>query len=803
MTIAPESPTSLSKTVENASTKGHSSDDMPAVSREVLAECIKAITGRDDTPPRTGQARLLVDLADAYMRTFKTDGELAGQTLGQAPTGTGKSMAYLAPALVSAALLNQRTVISTEMISLQTQLIDKDAPVVADAVEKVTGFRPQVALLKGWSNYACSASAVDAAEQVLDETVLKAGHDKIVTLREKIRKHRDTVAPRKKDGSLDFSRVARGVVTSKADIERLDLLEWALDEAASLGEKRPDGTGDKNTYTGDITDSMLWDQVSVSSTDCIGAAKCAFADQCLPGRARDAAAEADVIVTNHHLLAVQAAKGVPVVIGSTKIGDFDHIVIDEAHGLPSIVRSQGSVEVSSRSIKRVIRSITRVLDDTDPKVRRLVTDGEAIADRVEMELAEWTAKIKPREEVIRLTAEDDPVNDTSNLIETWAKSASAMLKTAAKHTANVSTHMKVRRALNAIDGLEEAVRLVGEHDPGTARWVETVQPHFKAADQKAYPSAKYTPVDVSMMLRHNLWTAEDTEAIEAMAEAHEGDGPPPRRQLTVAALSATLPKGFAHQMGLRAPMVDYESPFDAAYGASVLYVPRAMPGSDDVEALRRPFPGKPKFDTGRHTAWATGYVVDLVEANGGSALILAATATAGRIYAKKLEEAARGRWRVLSQWDGPALRKQVADWKADVPSVLVGTKSLMTGVDAQGATLTLTVIDRPARSRSNPVDDARVEMLMSGMNMDKWSADRLVYVAEAGALLSQAAGRLIRSVDDSGMVAVLDPRLLKSSPFAYNHATRTDYLDALHRFTNKIADKEKALDWLREQRAKR
>lgn len=780
--------------------KGQTPSDIVEVSKAVLQECVRSITGRDDIPPRVGQARLLDDIVLAYAKTYASDQEIGGQVLGEAPTGVGKSLGYLVPAMTAAALLKDRSVVSTEMISLQTQLIDKDAPVVAAAVEKVTGVRTQAALLKGWSNYACTSAAVDAAEQIVGE-VAKTGHDKLVALREKVRKHNEKTAPRLADGSLDYAKIPRGVLVTTGDAQKFDLVHWALDEAASLGEKRPDGTGDKNAYEGNMNDTMLWESVSVSSSDCIGAAKCHFADQCLPMKARQKAADADVVVTNHHLLAVQAAKGVPVIIGNKNIGNFAHIVIDEAHGLPSVVRGQGSVEVSSRAIKRVSKSITRVLDDTDPKIEKLVKDGEWLGERLDEELNEWTAKIKRGEDVIRLTANDDPVNDCTQPIDAWIKHASGLLKTAEGSTANVSTHMKIRRAKNALDGLAEAVKLVSEHEPGAARWVETVKPHPKAGDQTPYPSARYTPVNVAPLLRHNLWTVEDIDATEEQAEQHEGDGPPPRLNLTVAALSATLPKGFGPQMGLRAPLEKYESPFDAAYGASILFVPRATDQAD-IDALRRDFPGQPKFDTSKHTQWAKKHVLDLVEANGGSTLVLAATATAGRVYAEALQAYSRGRWNVLSQWDGPALRKQVADWKADTNAVLVGTKSLFTGIDASGDTCTLVIVDRPARARSNPVDDARVEGIMEATGMDKWAADRLVYVADAGALLEQSAGRLIRSISDSGMVAVLDPRLLKSNKaFAYNHATRTDYLECLHRFETKIADPEKALAWLRAHKA--
>jgi ATP-dependent DNA helicase DinG len=732
---------------------------------------------------------------------------------GPAMVPTHNSFSYLTTAAAMAHVTHQRTVVSTEMISLQTQLIDKDAPVVADACEKITGFRPKTAILKGWSNFACTSATVSAAEEFI-ESSKSTGLAELQDLRDRMREHVKTM-PKNLPLSGGFKGARGRSAAPPSDREKAELIVWALDEAASLGEKRKDGTGDKNAYEGDLTDSFTWDAVSVSSADCIGASKCVFSAFCLPGKAREAAADADIIVTNHHLLAVQAATGAPVVVGSKRIGDVHHLVLDEAHGLPSIVRSQGSVEVSSRSIKRAARSITRVMQEDDPKVAEIVRKGEAIGDRVEMELDEWIARIKRGEEVFRLNEGDNPLNDTFMLIESFVNDARNLLKIVDKDP-NPGTQMKARRVRNNLDLLLEGAKKISDHQTGTARWVETVRPHTKAADQRPYPSAKFTPVDVSGLLRQNLWTFEDREAADDEKDevikvlGKDGDSytdqdtsaATPRLAVTVGALSATLPKGFAREMGLKAQLKQYESPFDDAYGASVLFVPSARPGSSDVHALSAPWATqKPKFDTGRHADWAVKYAVDLVDANGGAALVLAATATSGRMYADALRREAKGRWRVLSQWDGPALRKQVADWKADTNAVLVGTKSLFTGIDAAGETCSLVIIDRPARSRSNPVDDARVEMLVKNANMDRWAADRLTYVADAAALLEQGAGRLIRQVTDSGMVAVLDPRLLKTSPFAYNEMTRREYLGALHKFDNKIADLEKAKAWLREHRA--
>lgn len=164
------------------------------------------------------------------------------------------------------------------------------------------------------------------------------------------------------------------------------------------------------------------------------------------------------------------------------------------------------------------------------------------------------------------------------------------------------------------------------------------------------------------------------------------------------------------------------------------------------------------------------------------------------MYAEKLREHARGRWNVLDAW---SLTREaaVAQWRADETSVLVGTRGLMTGVDAPGPTCSLVIVDRIPRAAANPVDEARKEV--AAAKVGKWKADGLVYVADAAALLEQAAGRLVRSKDDKGMVAVLDPRLLKGA-IAYGGDSRAAYMDALGHFSRKTATLDRAVAYLRD-----
>lgn len=170
----------------------------------------------------------------------------------------------------------------------------------------------------------------------------------------------------------------------------------------------------------------------------------------------------------------------------------------------------------------------------------------------------------------------------------------------------------------------------------------------------------------------------------------------------------------------------------------------------------------------------------------------AVVADRGR-HARALREQIPG-LTVHSQWDGQTARV-VREWREDERSVLVGTKSMMTGVDAPGRTCQLMIIDRVPRSPSNPVDDARVEDLTARTG-DKWQADRAVYATDAALLLSQAAGRLIRSTECTGMVACTDPRLLKRSPISYAESTRALYMRQLDHFGHRFTTTADAAAWL-------
>ena len=766
----------------------------------ILNDVVEQITGDPSARPRPGQHSLSHDVLDAIV-------ERGGQVVGTASTGVGKSLAYLAPAVLLAATCGDRTVISTESLALQAQIVDKDAPMVVAAAKRLHQVAPKVAVLKGWSNYACSRSVVATAQLVLGDpysggTLSETGMTALA----------DRVDQMLIDGAAvtgPFAALVGGAGATvdldgrEASLDELaPLVSWALREHGSAAFAHP---GDKHSYPGKTTE-LTWGAVSVSPAECVGAQRCTFSDLCKPAKAKQAAADADIVVTNHSMLATQAANALAVVIGSKKLGNFDHVIVDEAHALPGQVRAQGAKDVSGRRVLGVVKALRSVMDDKDRAVKSVLDDGSLIADEIDEELARIFAKATGREAVVKLKEGDDPVRDCGPLLDAWLDRCDNMLAGATSH-ARGDTELKVRRVKGRVDSMRADLRAIVDHRVGVARWVD----QDAHSGGRPWVAAHSSPVDVGGMLVGNLWTApipaneETPEPPEdESTEAVTGTWGEDRYELSVVAVSATLPGGFARDMGLRAQPGDYPSPFEAAYGASVFFVPRATSDAD-IKALSSAFSsqGRPKFDTKAHVSWCKPILSDLVEANGGSALVLAATAQAGREYAETLRTAAGGRWEVLSQWDGNALRQTTAAWRENHHAVLVGTRSLMTGVDAPGDTCSLVVVDRIPRSPGNPVDDARVEALMQRLDTDKWAADRFVYSADAALLLEQAFGRLIRSMSDSGMVACLDPRLLKIGPFKYQEATRQVYMKAAGRFERKISSLDDAVAFLSHRQARK
>ncbi len=240
-----------------------------------------------------------IEMARAVTQSILADQHL----LAQAGTGTGKSLAYLVPIILS----NKRTVIATATKALQDQLAEKDLPFLSEHL----GHPFEWAVLKGRSNYVC--------KQRLDE--LDTGNDQLAL-----------------DG-----------LTEGADNDEIDAIrEWA----------ETSGTGDRATLDFEPK-GRTWAAVSVGPRECPGRNRCPQGDHCFAERARDEAAAADVLVVNTHLYGIDLASEGAI------LGDHEVVVLDEAHQIEDIMSSTFSWEISGGRFVNLARNCSAVLADDD------------------------------------------------------------------------------------------------------------------------------------------------------------------------------------------------------------------------------------------------------------------------------------------------------------------------------------------------------------------------------------------------------------------------------------------------------
>ena len=231
----------------------------------------------------------------------------------QAGTGTGKSLAYLVPAVAHAVSQRASVVVATATIALQRQLIDRDLPRLAEALEPLLGRAPTFAILKGRRNYLCL--------------------------------HRLRTGPPDEPGETLFDPA--GISAVGQQVQRLT--EWAASTT----------TGDRDDLVPGV-EERAWRQVSVSARECLGAQRCPFGSSCFAERARDAAGRVDIVVTNHALLAIDALEEFGV------LPEHDVVIIDEAHDLVNRVTSAAAAELSAVAVETAARRCGRLLPVTRP-----------------------------------------------------------------------------------------------------------------------------------------------------------------------------------------------------------------------------------------------------------------------------------------------------------------------------------------------------------------------------------------------------------------------------------------------------
>ncbi len=648
---------------------------MPA--RPSVSELLAAAVGDLGGVERPGQG----EMAEAVRAAMRRKEHL----LVQAGTGTGKSLAYLVPAL----LHGRPVVVATATLALQAQLIRRDLPRLADAAEPLLGRRPTFAILKGRNNYVClnrlDNGGPDEADVLFDESAT--------------------------------SPMGREVVRARA---------WASET----------DTGDRDDLLPGVYD-RVWAQIAVTSRECIGAARCTFGEECFAERARARAAEADIVVTNHALLAIDALEGIPV------LPEHDVVVVDEAHELVDRVTGVATAELTAAMVERAARMATKVADERAVDILRGVGEG----------LGATMAGVEPG----RL----DP---TPPLL---AAELAAVRDAARGVTASISTSrddspdevLAKRLARGSVEEIfETAARLaaVAQHD---VAWL--------TLEERRGRVLRVAPLSVAGLLREALFrrrtivltsaTLELGGSFEFTARSfglgpeadraveQEPDEPAPdstapggQPETETDAETDAAPADAADVAKPPPPWrgLDVGSPFD--YGKQgILYVAKHLPA-----------PGRDGLSEA-----ALDEIAELVVSAGGRALGLFSSRRAAEQAAAALRT--RLELPVLCQGDD-TLSELVRRFADEPQTCLFGTMSLWQGVDVPGPSCQLVLIDRiPFPRPDEPLSAARSR----AVDQAGGSGFMAVSAAHAAVRLAQGAGRLIRRQDDRGVVAVLDSRL--------------------------------------------
>jgi ATP-dependent DNA helicase DinG len=614
---------------------------------ELLAAAVGAVPGGTTRP---GQQVMAAAVAEAV--------ENGEHLLVQAGTGTGKSLAYLIPAL----LVDGPVVVSTATLALQSQLVDHDLPRLAEAVRPLLR-RPSFAVLKGRHQYLClarleSTSSTEEPEDALFETAA-GGRTKWLG---------------------EAGRLGK-------QIERLR--DWAMESE----------TGDRDELDPGVDDSA-WRLVSMPARECVGAARCPYGAECFAEASRARAREADIVVTNHSLLAVDMLSGRHIV------PPHRLLVVDEAHELADRVSSAAQAELRSDLVERAARRTRSFVDDDG--YERLTEVGDLLA--------------------LGLT-EAQPGRLTTGLPAPLAE-ASAMLDAACRHAltqvgdvkADDPDPVRKQQARAMLAELSETAQRLVAQSTQDVIWIE------KDDRRQAVVVA---PLSVAATLAAHLY--EDRTVVATSATLALGG------RFDTIARSLGLAERPSTEDGTVAPSwrpLDVGSPFDYAK-QGILYV-----------AAHLPRPSR----SGLSDA-AAEELLALVQALGGRTLGLFSS----RLAAQRAAEVLRAKTdlAVLLQGEEP-LPLLVRRFRADQATCLMGVMSLWQGVDVPGDACQLVVIDRlPFPRPDEPLAAARSDAVDAAGG----SGFAAVSVPIAAIRLAQGVGRLIRSTQDRGVVAVLDSRL--------------------------------------------
>ena len=644
-----------------------------------------------------------------------------GIGLLEAGTGVGKSLGYLVPALRWAAANGERTVVSTNTINLQEQLVRKDLPFLAKALADQ---RVRFALLKGWRNYLC-------------------------LLR------------------LDQARAGGGSLLDDGLRDELEsIVQWS-----------------ERTTDGSLSDlpapprPELWDEVSAEPDLCMRL-KCPLYDKCFLYKARREAAQADVIVVNHHLLMSDVAvrRASNNWEEAAVLPAYARLIVDEGHHLEDSAAAHLGMTATRRSLQRLFNRLDKRGRGLLPAlVSRLSTSDDLLStaslDLVHARLVPAVYSVRDKssllfdllemrlnesgQSVVRLTDRfaNDPIwsrglrralDDTLGEIQLLHEGLQ-LVRERIEGSARLDEQLApllnelravIRRLQLACDALHQAL------DPpkgdASVRWIE-------ARGRERSAAVTSVPLDLAPILREDLFKRNTTTIVTSATLAA---GSRARSAVRDSGRIPTADFGFlARRLGLTEAEVE---PRTGLFPSPFRYQEQALLAiATDVPA--------PNVDAVGHQAAATRLAIDLAAAADGGMFVLFTSHRDVRAMASELR--ARGierRWPLLVHGeDGrDALLNR---FRESGRAVLLGTASFWEGVDVPGEALRALMLAKlPFRVPTEPVTAAHCEAIVAG------GGDAFVeYMLPHAALrLKQGFGRLIRSGTDRGVVVIADPRIV-------------------------------------------
>ncbi|HKP15540.1 MAG TPA: helicase C-terminal domain-containing protein [Gemmatimonadaceae bacterium] len=637
-----------------------------------------------------------------------------GIGLLEAGTGVGKSLGYLVPALRWAAANKERTIVSTNTINLQEQLVGKDLPFLAKALSD----QPvRFALLKGWRNYVCRVrleQATGGAAQLFDDGMAS----EVAALK--------VWAERTKDGSL-------------ADLPT---------------PPRPE----------------VWDEVSAEPDVCTRM-KCAHFEDCFLFKARRTAAQADVIVVNHHLLLADLAvrRVAQNWDDAAVLPAYGRLVVDEGHHLEDAATAHLGSTVTRRALARLVNRLDRRGKGLLPLLAARLSSSKDLLSTASLDLVE--ERLAPAVHALRdksallfdlldtfIEESGQPVVRLTHAFATheiWRAGLSVALEDTLGEIALLQEGLQLvreriegstkldealapllnemrsitRRLQGAGDGLRRA--LAPPPDDDSVRWIEV-----RGRERSVAVSS--VPLDLSPILRDDLFGRLDS-AIVTSATLTASSGQVARDAGRFDFLSARL--GLTDP-DLRPTTAVFDSPFRYE-SQSLLAIPSDVPA--------------PNVDADGHRRGVTRIVLDVAEASDGGFFVLFTSHREVRQLANELR--ARGverRWPLLVHGD-ESRDTLLARFRDSGQAILLGTASFWEGVDVPGDALRGLVIAKlPFRVPTEPVTAAQCEAI-EARGGDPFAEYMLPH---ASLRLKQGFGRLIRTGTDRGVVVIADPRIV-------------------------------------------